>query len=269
VFYRVDDDPVLLLCGAVPAYRELSEGRAGADVRQLNRNLHELGYDAEAGVELSPRRAAFTAATAAALEELQGARGASATGALAPGDAIFLPQSVRIAEVAAELGGPAAPGAPIAQTTSDTLEVQVNLDALQQREVKEGDRARIVLPDNQPVTGRVERVGRVARAPNGADGIGAATVPAYIGLDKPRRASGLDQAPVQVDIATDGVKRALSVPVTAIAGHSGGGFAVEVVREDGKRALVAVELGLFDASGGRVQVEGELRSGDRVAVPEL
>ena len=47
VLYRVDDDPVLLLCGTVPAYRDLHSGDKGKDVRQLNRNLHELGYDAD------------------------------------------------------------------------------------------------------------------------------------------------------------------------------------------------------------------------------
>ena len=46
VFYRVDDQPVLLLCGTVPAYRDLHSGDAGNDVRQLNPNLHTLGYDA-------------------------------------------------------------------------------------------------------------------------------------------------------------------------------------------------------------------------------
>ena len=40
VLYRVDDDPVLLLCGTVPAYRDLRRGDEGKDVRQLNRNLH-------------------------------------------------------------------------------------------------------------------------------------------------------------------------------------------------------------------------------------
>jgi multidrug efflux pump subunit AcrA (membrane-fusion protein) len=42
VLYRVDDQPVLLLCGTVPAYRDLHRGDAGDDVRQLNQNLHTL-----------------------------------------------------------------------------------------------------------------------------------------------------------------------------------------------------------------------------------
>ena len=53
VLYRVDEHPVLLLCGTVPAYRDLHGGDAGRDVRQLNRNLHELGYDAD-GQFVSP-----------------------------------------------------------------------------------------------------------------------------------------------------------------------------------------------------------------------
>ena len=63
VLYRVDDDPVLLLCGTVPAYRDLDIGDEGKDVRQLNRNLHQLGYD--------PDDRDFTWKTEEALEKLQ------------------------------------------------------------------------------------------------------------------------------------------------------------------------------------------------------
>jgi hypothetical protein len=72
-----------------------------------------------------------------------------------------------------------------------------------------------------------------------------------------------------VDIATKGVQNALSVPVIALVGKSGGGFAVEAVRAGGRRELVAVELGLFDTVAGRVEVEGDLREGDDVVVPSL
>jgi multidrug efflux pump subunit AcrA (membrane-fusion protein) len=71
-----------------------------------------------------------------------------------------------------------------------------------------------------------------------------------------------------VAITTKGLENALSVPVTAIVGRSGGGFAVEVVHAGGRRELVPVKLGLFDTAGGRVQVvEGNLRAGDHVVVP--
>jgi peptidoglycan hydrolase-like protein with peptidoglycan-binding domain len=267
VFYRVDDHPVLLLCGTVPAYRALHSGDVGNDVRQLNQNLRTLGYDA-GGIAHDDNR--FTWKTQKALEALQHNRGLDVTGALAIDEAVFLPESVRIAKVTVTLGGSAQPGAQVAQATSDTPEVQVALDASQQSAVTKGDRAQITLPGNKSVTGKVDRLGRVAQVPAGQNGkAGGATIPAYISLDDPEKARGLDKAPVHVEITTEGVQSALSVPVTAVVGKSGGGFAVEVLRAGGRRELVAVKLGLFDTTAGRVEVEGDLREGDEVVVPSL
>lgn len=267
VLYRVNDKPVLLLCGSTPAYRSLSKGASGTDVTELNANLVHLGYATRA--QLDPSSDRLSAATASALEKLQAKLGEVRTGSLSLGQAVFLPESVRIATVSGELAGSAQPGAKVMHATSNTLEVQVALDPSQQAEVKTGDRAQITLPGNKPVTGKVDRLGRIARVPAGQNtGAGYATIPAYISLDRPGQARGLDKAPVQVNITTRGVESALSVPVTAIVGRSGGGFAVEVVRAGGRRELVAVKLGLFDSAGGRVQVvQGDLRQGDRVVVP--
>jgi hypothetical protein len=148
--------------------------------------------------------------------------------------------------------------------------VQVNLDPSDQGQVKRGDRVQITLPGNTTATGKVDGFGRVAQAPAEQGGSAAdATIPTNISLDDPSGARGLDKAPVGVEITTAGVDSALSVPVTALVGKSGGGFAVEVVRAGERRDLVAVQVGLFDTAGGRVQVEGDLRAGDRVAVPSL
>jgi multidrug efflux pump subunit AcrA (membrane-fusion protein) len=275
VLYRVDNQPVLLLCGTVPAYRDLYFGDVGKDVAQLNRNLHTLGYDTSVGVDISPDDTAFTDKTVRAFQLLRHDKGLSVTGVLAIGDAVFLPESVLISRVTGDLGGPAQPGAQVAAATSDTPEVQVDLAASQQGSVAEGDAVQVTLPRNASVTGKVDRLGRVAQAPDAqnnaspANKTGAATIPAYITLDDPEAARGLDKAPVQVDITTDGVDNALSVPVTALVGKAGGGFAVEVVRPGGQRELVPVKLGLFDTAGGRVQVEGGLGEGDRVVVPSL
>jgi peptidoglycan hydrolase-like protein with peptidoglycan-binding domain len=270
VLYQVDEHPVLLLCGAVPAYRALQTGDAGEDARQLNRNLHELGYDAKAGVRIAPSESDFTVKTEKALEALQRSKGLAVTGVLASGDAVFLPEPVRIAKVGGEPGAPARPGAPILSATSDALQVQVNFESPQQGQVKTGDEAQITLPGNTVVTGKVVGFGRVAEAPAGqGGGVAEATIPTYISLDDPTKARGLDRAPVHVDITTAGVRSALSVPVTALVGKSGGGFAVELARAGGRRELVAVTVGLFDTGGGRVQVEGDLRAGDRVVVPSL
>jgi hypothetical protein len=264
--YRVNDKPVLLLCGSTPTYRSLSKGDSGPDVTELNANLVHLGYATRA--QLDPSSESFSAETAVALEKLQSKLGEDQTGSLDLGQAVFLPESVRIAKVTGELGGSARPGTQVLSATSDTLEVQLALDPSQQRDVKTGDRAQVTLPGNKSVTGRVDRLGRVAQIPAGQNtSAAAATIPAYISLDHPEQARGLDKAPVQVEITTRGVENALNVPVTAIVGRSGGGFAVEVVRAGGRRELVAVKLGLFDTAGGRVQVAGDLRVGDHVVVP--
>jgi hypothetical protein len=266
VLFRVNDHPVLLLCGSTPAYRSLSKGDSGPDVTELNANLVHLGYANRA--HLDPSAHDFSPETASALEKLQSRLGEGQTGSLHLGQAVFLPEPVRIANVSAELGGSARPGAQVLNATSDTLEVQLALDPSQQGEVTKGDGAQITLPGNTSVTGKVDRLGRVAQIPAGQNSsAGAATIPAYISLDHPEQARGLDKAPVQVEITTRGVVNALNVPVTAIVGKSGGGFAVEIVRAGGKRQLAVVKLGLFDAAGGRVQVEGDLREGDRVVVP--
>jgi hypothetical protein len=262
----VNNQPVLLLCGPLPAYRSLSEGDSGLDVAALNANLVQLGYATRK--QIDPSSHDFGSATAAALKNLQSKLGEDQTGSLELGQAVFLPESVRIARVTAELGGAAQPGMQVAQATSDTLEVEVNLDPSQQREVKKGDRAQITLPDNTSVAGTVDRLGRVAQTQTAQDPNAGATIPAYISLDHPQQAHALDQAPVQVAITTKGVENALSVPVTAVIGRSGGGFAVEVVGTNGRRELVPVKLGLYDTAGGRVQVlEGDLHEGEQVVVP--
>jgi len=255
--YRVDDRPVLLLCGRVPAFRDLAAGETGPDVRVLNRTLRR----ADAGDGTDPRGDAFTSATAQALVTLQRARGMEETATLELGDAVVLPEPVRVAKVSGALGAPARPGTPVLTATSLRPQVRVDLDPTQRNAVRRGDRARVALPDHTTLTGRVASVGPAARAD------GAVTIPVAIRLDRPRRARGLEGAPVEVEIATDGVRDALSVPVTALVGEPGGGFAVEAVRADGRRERVAVTLGLVDTVAGRVQVEGDLRAGDDVVVP--
>jgi hypothetical protein len=267
--YRVDDAPVLLLCGDVPAWRSLHEGMEGPDVRQLNRNLVALG-DATKD-ELDPQSSHFSSATSYALGKLQERRGLDWTGSLELGDAVFLPGPLRIVKVTATLGTRAGPGAPMGQATSTRRRVDVDLKTAQASSVEVGDAATITLPDNHTTTGVVSRVGTVASANKtesaGSDSSGA-TVPVAITLDRPRAVGRLDQAPVGVQITTGRVRDALSVPVTALVARAGGGYAVETVAADGRRALVSVRLGLFDPADGQMQVRSpRLSAGQRVVVP--
>lgn len=256
ILYWIDDQPVLLLCGSRPFYRDLYEGEDGWDVAMLNKNLRDLGYDADDGDD-------FTWETENGLEDLQDDRGIDHAGRLSVGGAVVLPGPVRLAKVTAQLGGRAAPGSPLGSAVTTRREVEVKLSASQQAQVKVGDKARITLPDNKVDTGKVSRISSVAEV----DKDGNVTIPAYLTLDKPKDAGTLDAAEVRVQITTAGVKSALKVPVTALIGTDGDGFAVERVAAAGVHQTVPVKLGLFDDSAGMVQVTGDLKAGDRVVVP--
>ncbi|TDC58770.1 hypothetical protein E1281_00320 [Actinomadura sp. KC345] len=265
--YKVGQKPVVLICGRTPAYRNLAVGDDGKDVRALNKTLVDEGYAGGSG--LDPGSGHFGWATATALEKLQGERGADVTGRLDLGQAVFLPGPLRIGEVTAKNGTAAVPGRPIMEALSNRHMVTVELDASQQSEVERGDPAQITLPDNRTTPGVVSRIGTVAESPGEDDsGSEAATLPVYITLKDPEDAGTLQRAPVQVRITTDGVDHALIVPVTALIGQAGGGYAVEAAAGDGGRTrIVPVTLGLFDGANGRVQVSGGLKAGDRVVVP--
>jgi hypothetical protein len=95
---------------------------------------------------------------------------------------------------------------------------------------------------------------------------GQAVFQVTIGLDDPALASGLDEAPVDVDVVTDEALGVKAVPVTALLALAEGGYAVEVVDGPGDTHLVGVEAGLF--ADGWVEVTGDgLEVGDQVVVP--
>jgi hypothetical protein len=72
-------------------------------------------------------------------------------------------------------------------------------------------------------------------------------------------------APADVLVAVDERADVLTVPVNALLALSAGGHGVEVVAEDGTRAVVPVETRLFAA--GRVEIAGDrIGEGDTVVV---
>jgi peptidoglycan hydrolase-like protein with peptidoglycan-binding domain len=268
VLFRVDDRPVVLMDGAVPAYRRLASGVSrGPDVLQLERNLVALGFGA--GVTVDER---FTSATDTAVRRWQRSLGQRRSGAVELGRVVFLPGARRVGERKAAVGTAVSDGTEILVTSATRRVVSVELEASKQSLVHRGDRVRVTLPDGTEVAGRVASVGRAARSQQtgedeGGNGGGEEpVVDVAIALRSSRGTRGLDQAPVTVDIARRVERDALAVPVTALLARPGGGYAVEVVGRDGRRRLTAVETGFF--ADGYVEVGGRgLRSGTRVVVP--
>ncbi len=260
VLFRTGNaSPVVLLYGRVPAWRALSEGVHGADVRQLNRDLVALGYVTAAELGPQPWKY-FTAVTAAGVEALQAHLGLGVTGSLPLGQAVFLPHAIRVSKADVSLGGSAT--GTILSATSARRVVTIALNADQQTEVKAGDKVSITLPAGTTTPGLVTSVGKVASGSGSS-----ATVSVRVALKNPKAAAGLDKAPAEVAITTGAVKNALVVPVDALLARPGGGYAVEVTGSGG-RHLVKVTPGVFDDAAGLVQVTGTtLAVGQHVVVP--
>jgi peptidoglycan hydrolase-like protein with peptidoglycan-binding domain len=287
VVYRVSGSPVVLLYGYIPAYRDLSEGLAGPDVRQLNADLVKLAFATRAALGPRPGWGYYGAETAYAVELLQARLGLPETGVLSLGEAVFLPGPALVTGWGATAvpGALATPGTVVVTASSRTPVVTIPLDAAQQGLVTAGDPVSVTLPDGSTTPGVITQVSRVASASSGASGAtgsggapgspangtpgsGAATVTVLASLTRPGAAGKLNQAPVTVTITTGSVSGVLTVPVDALLARPGGGYAVEVTGPHGHH-LVAVTSGLFDDAAGLVQVTGQLAPGQRVVVPGL
>jgi hypothetical protein len=277
VLYRVSGNPVVLLYGNVPDYRDMSESLTGADVREFNRALIALGYTTGADV-LAPGLGMgyFSAATAAAWQAYQTALGVTAPSATVTlGQVVFLPTAAKISTWASAVtpGITAAPGAPLMTATSDSPVVTIALDTSLQAEVKAGDMVSVTLPRGNTTAGVVTSVGTVATTNATTH---ATTITVLVALKHRAVARQLSSAPVTVSITTGVVRNALVVPVTALlaqpaqgAGAAGGGYAVEVAGAGGHR-LVPVSVGMIDNAAGLVQVtSSRLAVGQRVVVPAL
>jgi peptidoglycan hydrolase-like protein with peptidoglycan-binding domain len=250
VLYAVDGVGVPLLFGDTPAWRSLGSGMSdGVDVLQLERNLVALGYGDDLEVDQ-----AFDAETAAAIEDWQADRGVDDTGVLALGSFAFLPGERRVGGHVAQVGQGLTPGAAVTDTTSTRPAVTVDLPATQRDLASRGEEVTVTMPDDREVIGKIRRVGSVASVPVD-DPTAEPTIEVVVSIRRADADEGLDGAPVDVGFASDVQEDAIAVPVAALLALAEGGYALEVVAEDGSTGLVGVEVGLY--ADGWVEVDGD------------
>jgi peptidoglycan hydrolase-like protein with peptidoglycan-binding domain len=256
--YSVDQRPVVLLPGTVPAYRRLAVGAEGVDVRQLEKGLRGLGYT---GFDVDDD---FTAATARAVRDWQDDVGAKETGAVELGDVVFKRAPLRIGAHTASVGDQLVPGASVMDTTGTEPVVTIDLAVSNLRLVRRGAGVSVELPNGGSVTGRVRSVASAARAATAADDA-EPTIQVAVTLQRGARVGGIDQAPVDVSVESRRRSNVLTVPVTALLALAEGGYGVRVVESGGAR-VVPVKPGMF--ADGRVEVSATgLREGMKVEVP--
>ncbi|MCM2390845.1 peptidoglycan-binding protein [Streptomyces albipurpureus] len=247
--YEVDNRPVILLYGSVPAYRALKDGVEGPDVQQLERNLSALGYT---GFTVDEE---FTDATADAVKEWQEDIGLEETGTVDLGRVVFAPGKVRIDGQEAEVSGQIGQGGKVLSYTGLEKAVTVELEVAEQRLAKEGSTVTVTLPDESVVKGRIEEVSTVIEPATGQEEASTKIelVVALTDRKAQKAADAYALASVNVDFVAQTRKDVLTVPVSALLALAEGGFGVEVVK-DGTSSYAAVTTGLF--ADGRVEISG-------------
>lgn len=267
LIYRVDGRPIPLFYGDVPAWRQLSAGVApGPDIYELQANLVALGL-APAVLRVDN---SFDSVTATAVRHWQASLGLPQTGVVGAGDAIYMPDAIRVTAVQPTVGMFAQPGQPVIQATSTHHTVLVPLNVALESLVKVGDAVTVSLPDaTTTAAGTVTAISTVAVAPNGGGQNGPApeaTVTVTVTLTDAAAGGTLDLAPVSAGIIGDAHKGVLAVPVIALLAQPDGKYAVDVVG-GGQRRIVTVVTGLFDDRGLVEVTSPDLHEGMLVEVP--
>ncbi|PSK95399.1 multidrug efflux pump subunit AcrA (membrane-fusion protein) [Murinocardiopsis flavida] len=260
--FEVDADPVTLMYGGKPAYRDLVPGTSGTDVRQLEENLAKLGYDGFTADD------EYTGGTAAAVLEWQGDRKLDETGTVDLGSVVFAAGSVRVDGLQAGEGDDARPGGKILDYTATDKAVTVQLETADQRLADKGGEVDVTLPDGDTVKGEIDEVDTVIE--EGGDGEEPKTMIEVVvrltGEKAQQAAEDYALASVEVAFTAETREDVLTVPVAALLALEQGGFGVEVVA-GGSTSYVPVETGLF--ADGRVEVSGDgIAEGTTVGMPK-
>jgi hypothetical protein len=258
--YEVDNLPVILMTGTVPAWRSFELGMtSGPDVAQLQAGLIAEGY--AAGL-LSAPTGRFDQLTAAAVDRWQAGHGYQVTSQIELGQVVFLPSAVRVGAPAAAIGDAAAPGQPPYQVSTNQRIVAVPINP-NLPPVQVGELVSIVLPTNAVTPGTVVAVTPVSSS----DASSGATEQLTVSPGQPAATGTATGVPVQVSLSIESVRDVLAVPVTALVVVRAGRYGVEVVTGSGAHHIVAVTTGIF--AGGRVQVSGtDVAAGERVVVSQ-
>jgi peptidoglycan hydrolase-like protein with peptidoglycan-binding domain len=263
---RVDEQAVVLLYGALPAYRTLSSGAEGADVRQFEENLAALGYG---GFEVDEH---FGWATAEAVMDWQSDLGLERTGVVDPARIHYEAGPVEVATRPVDVGERAT-GELLTVASRDRV-VTVDLDESEAHFATVGASVEVTLPDGSTFAATITAVSTVIvpgdDTPSG-DSDDRTVLRVTATPDDPASVEAAAPSTATVGFTADRRDGVLTVPVTALLALAEGGYGVEVVAEGARDAraetrLIAVDTGLF--ADGRVEIAGDgVDEGDSVVVP--
>jgi len=261
--YRVDDAPIVLLYGALPAYRTLSTDTEGADVKQFEQNLRALGYT---GFTVDDE---YTGNTASALEEWQEDLGLSETGAVEKGRVVYAAGPLRVDTLELAVGASVKAGDAVLAYTGTARVVVVELEAAQQRLAVKNAAVSLELPNGKTIAGKIAKSHTVVETTTGeganVEDTSETKIQVTVSIQDKKAVAGLDQASLEVGFTASQRENVLTVPVAALLALAEGGYGVQVVDGTTTR-MVAVKTGMF--ARGRVEVSGNgLAVGQTVRMP--
>lgn len=243
--YKVDDKPVILLYGSLPAYRPLSAGMTGNDVKQLTANLKALGY---------------SDFTSSSIRRWQEKNGLSETGVVEPARVVYATGAVRVQSLAVAVSDDG--GREILSYTGTRRVVTSTIGVDDSRLAKVDEKVSVTLPDGKVVQGTIESTRTVVEQAQQGDP--TTVIEVTIGLGDTE--VDFDQASVRVAFIATTRKAVLTVPVAALLALREGGYGVELIGDTGSRQIVAVTTGLF--AGGMVEISGDgIGEGMTVGMP--
>ncbi|MFB2580845.1 peptidoglycan-binding protein [Herbiconiux sp. P15] len=273
VLYEIDDRPVLLLRGSVPAWRSFEIGMSdGDDVLQLEQSLTALGVPFSGDVDTT-----FTAATATAISTWQKGLGVERTGALDRTAILFTDHDLRVARPTAPLGAAVVAGAELYRVSATDKVVDLDLRLGDQQLAVIGTQVGITLPDGTATTGSIASVGdpleRSAAdgaAPDAPDAAATAfVVPVTIALTDQAAVAAFPRASVTVQFSSTLAESVLTVPVEALVATGADSFAVETPDGADEEPVRSIPVTVGAFASGRVQISGDgIREGLNVVVPE-
>jgi membrane fusion protein, multidrug efflux system len=256
--YHLDNAPVVMLYGSLPAYRELSPGTKGADVKQFEQNLYEMGYR---GFTVDD---SYSATTVAAVKKWQGDLGLPKTGTVELGRVVYAAGPVRVDSQKAAVGDAVQPGLALLTYTGTSRVVTVELKVSDQRLAVKAAGVTVTLPAGKSVPGKITKTATVIQPAEGQSPA-ATKIEVTVTVEDETALAGLDQATVDVGFTASTRADVLTVPVAALLALAEGGYGVQVVTGTATR-IVAVHTGLF--AGGRVEISGDgLTEGMTVGMP--
>lgn len=265
VVYRVDEKPVFMLSGAMPAWRDFTAGmEPGVDIEQLERNLQSFGY-----LSVEPSQE-FNWYTKWALHAWTDSVGLKPQQSLSKDQVLFSSQPLVVSKTEKQLGDRVAAGDTLFSATGSTKEVLALLGPAEAELSPVGTPVTIELPNGTSTTGKVTSIGAAEETKSDdPDAAAELLLPVRVSLDDQVAAESLSLVSVKLSFGKVLREGVLTVPVDALVPVDQETFALELPRSspEAEREFLPVKVGAF--ASGSVEVSGKgVREGLEVTVPK-